>query len=146
MDSESLGRSAEKFRDLFDRASRLPRDCEASADLLIRELAAGFDPYSGLGRAAAPATSTSEAPEAEDPALATGARGPDARPSDLCEPDRGLLPPGPSLTCRPVIASRMKWPYSPTFDPRPYLHDGLTRLPTKTPTVRCSLWCPFLSG
>ena len=74
VDSESLGRSAEKFRDLFDRASRLPRDCEACADLLIRELAAGFDPYSRLGRAAAPATSTSEAPEAEEPALATGVR------------------------------------------------------------------------
>ena len=45
------------------------------------------------------------------------------------------LKPAADASCKPVRASRIKWPYSPSFDPRPFLHEPLTRAAFEDPEV-----------
>ena len=45
------------------------------------------------------------------------------------------LKPSADASCKPVRASRVKWPYSPSFDPRPFLHEPLTRAAFEDPAL-----------
>ena len=45
------------------------------------------------------------------------------------------LPPATHSACKPILASRIKWDYQPSFDPRPFLHSPLTRAAFEDPEV-----------
>ena len=128
VDLEALGRSADKFRDLFDRAGRLPLRCGAPVEPLLRDLVQDLNPYSRLRGPAESPTVRDEEPEAANALVASWA--PAGAVQVASHGDQS-----PRSSCKPVRASRIKWPYSPSFDPRPFLHEPLTRAAFEDPEV-----------
>ena len=47
----------------------------------------------------------------------------------------GVRAPLDSVTCKPVTADRIKWKYSPSFDPRPFLRDPRAKATFEDPNL-----------
>ena len=128
LEASTLGRSAEKFEDLLHRAGRLPASeaCELLAPLM-RDVLFCLDIF---GRTTARKGQSDEvSPEAAF-APHSSAAPPGSRPAaDFPTVPSGqggetpsFLPPVGRTSCKPIDASRIKWDYRPSFDPRPHLH------------------------
>ena len=120
-DRSQLGRSESKFGSLTSLAKSLPSHCAACPeDVLfdhIRGLAASMAPY---GRPAIPTHQDLPGSKAECEAPC---RGKTVHPGYA--PVRAELPKG--MSCKPVVAERIKWTLGPTFDPTPYLTDPIVK-------------------
>ena len=113
VDLEALGRSADKFWDLFDRAGRLPLRCGAPVEPLLRDLVQDLNPYSRLRGPAESPTVRDEEPEAANALVASSAPpGAVQVASHGDQSPRSSLKPAADASCKPVRASRIKWPYS----------------------------------
>ena len=107
VDLEALGRSADKFRDLFDRAGRLPLRCGAPVEPLLRDLVQDLNPYSRLRGPAESPTVRDEEPEAANALVASWApAGAVQVASHGDQSPRSSLKPAADASCKPVRASR----------------------------------------
>eukprot|EP00438_Fugacium_kawagutii_P010778 Skav220890 [mRNA] locus=scaffold3880:13453:20349:+ [translate_table: standard] len=102
-----LGRFGEKFDALRRALQELPQRVDVDLSVLLQEIKVGFDTYAKY----------------ESPHFAA--------PKDVDHEDHDDLTPQhvtiKNLGHKPVIASRIKWKHPPTFDPRPYLLDPITK-------------------
>ena len=98
--ASSLGRCESKFVSLLHTVQQLPSDTEVG--VLLHELSAQWLPYE-RNRPKPPAPS----------------------PEPMTKPCTVKLPAG--NLCLPVVAERIKWKLSPSFDPTPFLSDPVVR-------------------
>ena len=123
---ESLGRCSEKFDRLAKFIRELPAsESEVDLELLLHDLRRAFDPYS---KPFAPPQ------KHDDPDLESAVPDPSsASPASPQVPASSLSPD--LQACQPVIASRVRWKYPPSFDPTPFLQDHLSRAAFADPKV-----------
>ena len=110
-EASSLGRSADKLERLLQACQELP---ETVQDVDLLEVTAAvrdsLDPYSKP-------TSSKPSPDINEHF---------ANPSDLkIHID--------TVSAKPVVADRIKWNHSPTFDPRPFLTDPVVKAAFENP-------------
>ena len=123
---ESLGRCSGKFDRLAKFIRELPTtESEVDLELLLRDLRRAFDPCS---KPLAPF------PKHDDPDLERDVPEP-ATTSPAMPQDSGANRSADLQACRPVVASRVRWKYPPSFDPTPFLRDHLSRAAFADPTV-----------
>lgn len=105
----TLGRSGEKFSTLMRAAKELP-DCQ-DVDLieLVGCIASDLDAYS---RPKSPNSPDNSSPSFDSPG-----------PPPVTTKTVAM----PSSVAKPVVASRVKWEHSPSFDPIPFLTDPLVK-------------------
>ena len=96
---------------------------------VLHELHVAFAPYSRPQKARH--TSCAAFPEAEPPALCSESQ---LRGSHHSVP-LGSRVALDSINCKPVVADRIKWKYSPSFDPRPFLKDSCARITFEDPNA-----------
>lgn len=102
-----LGHFGEKFDALRRSLQELPQKVDVDLSVLLQEIKVGFDTYAKYESPhfAAPKDETSEVHDEITPKHVTA----------------------PNLGHKPVTASRIKWKHPPSFDPRPYLLDPVTK-------------------
>ena len=132
LESSTLGRSEEKFRNLLlHLANGLPQsdasspvEVDGMLSQLVSALHADWEPYNGGSSFRRASSSGSHDNRVEVPLESAG-----SRVSALeCKVDSGL-------SCKPVVASRVKWSLPPSFDPVPYLTDPLVKASYLDPDV-----------
>ena len=123
---ESLGRCSEKFDRLAKFIRELPAsESEVDLELLLHDLRRAFDPYSK------PFTAPAKHDDSDlELACADPLQAPTASPQVL-----GASRSPELQACRPVVASRVRWKYPPSFDPTPFLRDRLSRAAFADPNV-----------
>eukprot|EP00438_Fugacium_kawagutii_P009652 Skav215001 [mRNA] locus=scaffold508:1001281:1007076:- [translate_table: standard] len=99
-----LGRFSEKFSALRSSAADLPDHPEVGLAEVLHELKQGFDNYTSYER----------------PHFAASDEHHESHAQCSHHPEKVVVP---NTTNKPVVASRIKWRYPPSFDPRPYLLD-----------------------
>ena len=117
----SLGRSGEKFDNLLSRASELShadtsgaRDVDRLLSEFVCALHSDWCPYNPRPRTPA---------DSSPPSLPQDATRPDAAYSACHSESLGFSSVGSGLSCKPVVADRIKWSLPPSFDPMPFLLD-----------------------
>ena len=107
----SLGRCGEKFAHMFRAAKELPEYQEVDLLELVHSISKDLDSYGH----SFPTTS-------HDPTFNPK---PDNPKHEV--PKEKVQVPMPATPAKPVVASRIKWEHSPSFDPTPYLTDKIVR-------------------
>ena len=122
-----LGRSADKLERLLDACRELPGETQ-EVDLLdvVNSVQQGLEPYGSNTSSKTPKDHEAFCPDSHS--FVEGASAADNEPTDLTSKIHL-----DSSSCKPVIADRIKWEHSPTFDPRPFLTDPVVKAAFNNP-------------
>ena len=120
-----LGRASEKFQDVIQAVKGFPQSCDDVTDEEISnlrsQLQSQFDPYSShFGRNDFHTKQSAYRAEQEHP---------------FCPPAAQNAGRNLSAGSRPVVASRVKWDYPPSFEASPFLSNGVVRAAYEDPEV-----------
>ncbi len=120
-----LGRASEKFHDIIQEVGRFSQTYEDVSDEdilnLLSQLQSHFDPYSShFGRYETESKQTGKSPETKHP---------------FCIPAAQTAGCSTASGSRPVVASRVKWEYPPSFEAGPFLTNGVVRAAFEDPEV-----------
>ena len=136
LSTAGLGRNAEKFDRLAKLVRELPVLPEVDIDRFVHDLYRTLDPYSrppSRARATQRASTEQDSPQEPVPLACS----PPASAKSSSDHVRlvGERLPVDVQACKPVVASRIKWKYAPTFDPTPFLKDPLARAAFEDPNA-----------
>lgn len=120
-----LGRASEKFHDLIQQVQGFPQSLDQVSDEdilnLLAQLQSQFDPYSShFGREKCSTKQSADTAESEHP---------------FCFPAVQTSTHGSAAGSKPVVASRVKWEYPPSFEAGPFLSNGVVRAAFENPEV-----------
>lgn len=135
-EASMLGRSADKLERLLVACQELPGETR-DVDLLdvVNSVQQGLDPYGSNSSSKTPKNDEAFCPEVQHTDGTTF--DPDSA-SVACDSKIHL----DSSTCKPVVADRIKWEHSPSFDPRPFLTDPIVKAAYDNPeTLRLPPEC-----
>ena len=120
-----LGRASEKFQDVIQAVKEFPFSCDNVTDEdisnLLSQLQSQFDPYSShFGKNSFDTKQSAENAENEHP---------------FCQPATQTAGRSSTAGSKPVVASRVKWEYPPSFEAGPFLSNGVVRAAFEDPEV-----------
>ena len=125
LSSSELGRSAGKFDQLAKFVRELPELPDVDMDPILHDVYRSLDPYS---RPPKPRVPEDCEPIPEEPRISP-MRVPtdngDTSPRDGIASGLGERRALGVQACKPVVASRIKWKYAPSFNPEPFLRNPL---------------------